>query len=99
SDQVQWRSSQRGAIGNKVNQVSLGDFSAGDLQIIKNSGATWFMPANVDFGTAQLVNDHKERRGDRARLVVYEDHVRVMLSHQKAGFWAFGVTVIFGAKQ
>jgi len=96
SDQAQWRSSQGGAIGNRINQVSLGDFSEGDVQIVKNCGATWLMPGTVDFATARLENDHKEFRGDRVRLVIYEDHVRVMLSRQKAGSWAFGVTVIFG---
>ncbi|HEX3624005.1 MAG TPA: serine/threonine-protein kinase [Verrucomicrobiae bacterium] len=96
SDQVQWRSSQRGAVANKINQVSIGDFSTGDIQIIKNCGATWLTPEPVDFTTARLDNDRKERHRERARLTIFDDHVRVTLAHQRAGSGAFDVTVIFG---
>jgi serine/threonine protein kinase len=98
SDQAQWRSSQRGASGNTINQVSLGDFGEGDFQIIKNCEASWLMPGAVDFATARLDIGSRGHHGERARLIVFEDHVRVILSHQRAGSMAFDVTVIFGGK-
>lgn len=99
SDQVQWRSSQRGAIGNKINQVRLDNLSEGDFQIIKNCGATWIMPDAVDFTTARLDDDRRGRRHEHARLTIFEDHVRLMFAHQRAGSGAFDVTVIFDGKQ
>ncbi|HEY1790386.1 MAG TPA: serine/threonine-protein kinase [Verrucomicrobiae bacterium] len=98
SDQTEWTSSQRGATENKINQVSPGDFGEGDFQIIKNCGPTWLMPDAVDFASARLDNDHKEHRGERAKLLVFADHVRVILSHQRIGSGAFDLTVIFGGK-
>ncbi len=97
SDQVQWRSSHRGAIGNRINNVKIGDLSEGDLQVIQNTGTTRLMPEAVDFATAALKNDRKAgRRRDHAKLAIFEDHVRVILSHQAAGSAAMDVTVTFG---
>ncbi|HTV75784.1 MAG TPA: protein kinase, partial [Candidatus Baltobacteraceae bacterium] len=96
SDEVQWQSSRRGTVANKINQVSLGDFSASDLEIIKNSGATRLMPDTVDFSTAQLNLDHKPSRGGHADLEVFDDHARVILSHRKTGAATLDVTVTFG---
>ncbi len=97
SDEIQWRSSHRGTIGNMVNQVNVGDFTSADLQIIKNGGATRLMPHMVDFSTARLDNDTRARRRDSAKLAIFEDHVRLTLSHQRAGAAGMDVTVIFGS--
>ena len=96
SDEVQWRSGRRGTTGNKINQISPGDFTTSDLEIIKNSGATRLMPAAVDFSTARLNDDHRVQRGGHAVLQIFPDHVRVTLSHPKAGAATLDVTVSFG---
>ncbi|HEX3855872.1 MAG TPA: serine/threonine-protein kinase [Verrucomicrobiae bacterium] len=96
SDEVQWRSSRRGTVGNKINQVNLGNFSASDLEIIKNNGVTRLMPDAVDFSTARLNMDRKPGHGGHADLQIFEDHVRVALAHPKAGAATLEVTVTFG---
>jgi serine/threonine protein kinase len=99
SDKIEWRSSQRGAIGNKINQVNVGNFDAGDLQIIENSEATRLMPDTVDFSSARLKNDRKPGRHlKHAKLTIFADHVRIILSHQEAGSAAIDVTVTFGSQ-
>ncbi|HEY1663006.1 MAG TPA: serine/threonine-protein kinase [Verrucomicrobiae bacterium] len=96
SDEVQWHSSRRGTTSNKINQVNPGDFSENDLEIIKNSGSNRLMPNTVDFSTARLNDDRKVQRGGRAALQIFADHVRVTLSHPKAGAATMDVTVSFG---
>jgi hypothetical protein len=96
SDEVQWKSSPRGTSGNKINHVSLGDFKAGGLGIIKNSGATRLMPDAVDFSTAHLAIDRNPRRqGGQATLQIADDHVRVILAHPRMGASEIEVTVSF----
>lgn len=97
ADRAEWRSSQRGTEGNKINYVSVGDFGSGDVEIINNYGATWLMSSTVDFSTAKLEDDRtKGRRRAPAKLVVFDDHVRLMLSHQRTGTAGMDVTIIFG---
>jgi len=76
SDEVQWTGSRRGTTGNRINHVDLGDFKAGDLEIVKNNGTTWLMPASVDFSSARLETG---RSRGQASLSIYDDHVRVTL--------------------
>jgi serine/threonine protein kinase len=95
SDEVQWKNSRRETTGNKINYLNLGDFKSGDLEIIKNSGATWLMPDTVDFSTAQLV---KSRRQGQATLQIADDHVRVVLAHSRMGNTEIDVTVTFAKK-
>ncbi|HEX3987966.1 MAG TPA: hypothetical protein VHZ30_00960, partial [Verrucomicrobiae bacterium] len=96
SDEVEWKSSRRGTTGNKINYVSLGDFKANGLEIVKNSGATRFMPDAVDFSTAQLVINRKSNRQGQATLQIADDHVRVTLAHPRLGASELEVTVTFG---
>jgi hypothetical protein len=96
SDEVQWRGGRRGATGNKINHVNLGDFTAGGMQVIQNSGATWLMPDAVDFSTARLVIDRKSNGQGQASLQTFDDHVRVMLAHPRLGASEIEVTVYFG---
>jgi hypothetical protein len=98
SDEVQWQSSRRGTTGNKINYVSLGDFKADGLQVVKNSGATWLMPDTVDFSTAHLVVDRKSNRQGQATLHIADDHVRVVLAHPRLGASEMEVTVNFTAQ-
>jgi hypothetical protein len=95
-DEVRWRSSRRGAVGNRINQVNLGNFSASDLAIVKNTEATRFMPDTVDLATARLDVDRKSAHHDRAELKIFDDHIQVMLAHQRAGAGSMDVTVKFG---
>jgi hypothetical protein len=96
SDEVQWQSSNRGASGNKINHVALGDFKAGGLEVIKNSGATWLIPANVDFSTAQIVAERKPRRQGSVTLQIADDHVRIILGRARLGAPEISVTLSFG---
>ncbi len=93
SDEVQWTGSRRGTTGNRINYVDLGDFKAGGLEMVKNNGATWLMPASVDFLSARLETG---RTRGQATLSIYDDHVRVTLSHPRLGAPEITVTVIFG---
>lgn len=96
SDKVQWKSSRRGTTGNKINYINLGDFKAGGLDVVKNSGATRLMPDTVDFSTAHLAIDRNPRRqGGQATLQIADDHVRVMLAHPRLGASEIEVTVNF----
>jgi hypothetical protein len=96
SDEVQWQSSRRGTVANKINQVNLGDLGTSDLEIIKNNGATRLMPDTVDFSTARLNLDRKPSRGGHADLQIFDDHARVILGHRKNGAATPDVTVTFG---
>lgn len=98
SDEVQWKSSRRGTTGNRINHVNLGDFNADGLAIIKNTEATWLMPAAVDFSTAQLVVDHRQNRRGQASLQIEDDHVRVTLAHPRLGASEIAVTVRFSKR-
>jgi hypothetical protein len=95
SDEVQWKSSRRGTTGNKINQVNLGDFKGGGLEIIENSGATRLMPDTVDFSTAHLAIDHISNRQGQVTLQIADDHVRVVLAHPRLGASEIEVTVSF----
>jgi hypothetical protein len=96
SDEAQWTSSRRGTTGNKLNHVNLGDFKAGGMEVIKNNGATWFMPDAVDFSTARLVVDRKSNGQGQATLRIFDDHVRITLAHPRLGASEIEVTVYFG---
>jgi len=95
SDQAEWHSSRRGTTGNKINYVNLGDFKGGGLEVVKNCGATWLMPGNVDFSTAKLVTDRNPRGLGSATLQIAADHVRVFLAHPRLGASEMEVTVSF----
>jgi hypothetical protein len=98
SDEVRWKSSRRGTSGNKINQVSLGDFAADGLEVIKNTGASWLMPDTVDFSTAHLTIDRRSSRRGQATLQISDDHVRVILAHPRLGESEMDVTVTFQKK-
>jgi hypothetical protein len=96
SDEIQWKTSRRAATGNRINHISLGDVEPGGLEVIKNSGATRLMPDAVDFSTARMVIDNKSRRQQgQAALQIFDDHVRVVLTHPRMGASDLEVTVLF----
>jgi serine/threonine protein kinase len=96
SDEIQWRC-KRSAPSGRVNQVKLDVLKAGDVVIIKNTGAKRFMPENVDFSSARLIVNHKSKRQPgKATLAIAPDHVRVTLSHSGGTSMGFDVTVVFG---
>ncbi len=95
SDEIRWKSVHR-AIDSRINHVLLGDLKAGDLKIIKNSGATRLLPEAVDFSTARLIVVRKPKKQERAKLEIAPDHVRVTLIRPRPGFAEMDATVVFG---
>jgi hypothetical protein len=88
----------RASLNVNINQVQLTDLKPGDLVLIKNTGASRLLPDAVDFSTARLVLDQKARKQDHVKIETSPDHVRVVLSRPRPGFYDFRVTLIFGGQ-
>jgi hypothetical protein len=98
SDKILWKSG-RGALNSRINETTLGDLKAGDLKIVRNTGATRVLPEAVEFSTARLTVNRKPRRQGQARLEARSDHVQVTLTHPRSGYAEVDVTVVFGEQK